>query len=105
MLRIAKQRDKNSKDIYQTKLIKDEKGTVLIEDDKIVDRWRGYFQKLMNEENPRERRQEQQEAVNTEVAEITPEEVERALGKMKMEKLQDPLTYQQRCRSAWVQLD
>ena len=77
VLRIAKQRDKNSKDIYQTKLIKDEKGTVLIEDDKIVDRWRGYFQKLMNEENPRERRQEQQEAVNTEVAEITPEEVER----------------------------
>ena len=43
VLRIGKQRDKNSKDIYQTKLIKDETGTVLIEDDKIVDRWRGIF--------------------------------------------------------------
>ena len=90
VLRIAKQRDKNSKDIYQTKLIKDEEGTVLIEDDKILNRWRGYFQKLMNEENPRERRQEQQETVNTEVAEITPEEVESALGKMKNGKAVGP---------------
>ena len=89
VLRIAKQRDKNSKDIYQTKLIKDEEGTVLIEDDNILDRWRGYVQKLMNEENPRERRQEQQEAVNTEVAEITPE-VERGLGKMKNGKAIGP---------------
>ena len=37
----------SSKDIYQTKLIKDEDGTVLTEDDKILDSWQGYFQKLM----------------------------------------------------------
>ena len=35
VLRIAKQRDKNSKDIYHTKLIRDDDGIVLMEDDKI----------------------------------------------------------------------
>ena len=46
-MRFAKERDKSSKDIYKTKLIKDENGIVLTEDDKILDSWQGYFQKLM----------------------------------------------------------
>jgi len=42
-LRMAKQRDKNSKDIYQTKLTKDEKGNVLVENAEILKIWQEYF--------------------------------------------------------------
>ena len=58
VLRMAKEREKNSKDIYQSKVIKDEEERVLVEDQKILERWREYYQKLMNEENPREGRKE-----------------------------------------------
>ena len=54
MLRFAKERDKSSKDIYKTKLIKDENGIVLTEDDKILDSWQGYFQKLIKRTHEKE---------------------------------------------------
>ena len=40
VLRMAKQRDKNSKDVYQTKLIKDDEGNVVVEEAEILKRWR-----------------------------------------------------------------
>ena len=58
VVRIAKSRNRSSIDIYQTKLIKNEDGSVLMEDDKIIKRWQEYFRKLMNEENSRELREE-----------------------------------------------
>ncbi|XP_047487853.1 uncharacterized protein LOC125038387 [Penaeus chinensis] len=88
-LRIAKQRDKNSKDIYQTKLIKDEEGNVLVEDAMILNRWRAYFSKLPNEINPRMKRQEPQRSVE-EIPEIALEEVENAPKKMKNGKAVGP---------------
>ena len=60
VLRMATEREKNSKDIYQSKVIKDEEERVLVDDLKILERWREYYQKLMNEEIPREGRNEQQ---------------------------------------------
>ena len=48
VLRMAKEREKNSKDIYQSKVIKDEEERVLVEDPKILERWREYYEKLMN---------------------------------------------------------
>ena len=51
--RIAKARDKSAKDFTQIRQIKDEQGVVLWEHDKIIERWKGYFGKLLNEENPR----------------------------------------------------
>ena len=51
--RIAKARDKSAKDFTQIRQIKDEQGVVLWEHDKIIERWKGYFDKLLNEENPR----------------------------------------------------
>ena len=60
VLRMAKEREKNSKDIYQSKVIKDEDERVLVDDLKILERWRKYYQKLMYEGNPREGRHEQQ---------------------------------------------
>ncbi|XP_069988635.1 uncharacterized protein [Penaeus vannamei] len=77
-LRMVKHRDRNSKDIYQPKLIKDEKGNVL-----------EYFNKLMNEENPRKNRQETQRVVEKETSKITTEEVEKSL-KMKSGKALSP---------------
>ncbi|XP_037792159.1 uncharacterized protein LOC119587501 [Penaeus monodon] len=75
VLRIAKQRDKNSKDIYQTKWIKNDEGNVLTNDEDILERWRLYFMKLMNEENPREAREEEQVGNPGEVEAITEDEI------------------------------
>ena len=51
--RIAKARDKSAKDVTQIRQINDEQGVVLWEHDKIIERWKVYYGKLLNEENPR----------------------------------------------------
>ena len=51
--RIAKARDKSANDFTQIRQIKDEQGVVLWEHDKIIERWKGYYGNLLNEENPR----------------------------------------------------
>ena len=43
VLRMAKQRDKNSKDIYQTKLIKDDEGNVIVEEAGDLEEMAGLF--------------------------------------------------------------
>ena len=50
---IAKARDKSANDFTQIRQIKDEQGVVLWEHDKIIERWKVYYGKLLNEENPR----------------------------------------------------
>ncbi len=47
--RIAKPRNKATKDLTHIKRVKDEHGTVLNKDGKIKDRWRKYFEHLLNE--------------------------------------------------------
>ena len=42
-----------------------------MEDPKLLERWREYYQKLMNEHNPREGRNEQQAEVEGDITEIT----------------------------------
>ena len=49
--RIAKARDKSAKDFTKIRQIKDEQGVVLWKYDKIIERWKGYYGKLLNEEN------------------------------------------------------
>ena len=51
--RIAKARDRNSKDFTHIKHMKDERGNVLYNDNEIKDRWKNYYEKLLNEENRR----------------------------------------------------
>ena len=51
--RIAKARDRKSKDFTHIKHMKDERGNVLYNDNEIKDRWKNYYEKLLNEENPR----------------------------------------------------
>ena len=53
IFRIAKARDKASKGFSHMKQIKNEHGVVLRDLDMIIGRWKGYFDKLLNEENPR----------------------------------------------------
>ncbi|KAG8225276.1 hypothetical protein J437_LFUL006509 [Ladona fulva] len=53
MLRIATAKDRASEDITSIRQMKDTSGVVLREDDKIRCRWKEYFQKLLNEENPK----------------------------------------------------
>ena len=52
IFRIAKARDKTSKNFSNMKQIKDEHGVVLKDLDMIIGRLKGYFYKLLNEENP-----------------------------------------------------
>ena len=54
-----------------------------MDDLKSLERWREYYQKLMNEENPRQGRNEQQAEVEDDITEITTAEIEMALRNMK----------------------
>lgn len=49
--KIAKLREKKTRDFNQVRCIKDENGRLLVKDDEIKRRWREYFDKLSNEEN------------------------------------------------------
>ena len=89
-LRIAKQKSKNSKDITQPKIIKDEQGNILKKDEDIKSRWHRYFCELLNEENERVRREEDPEVYKREVKAITEDEVALALNKMKNGKAVGP---------------
>jgi hypothetical protein len=47
--RMAKSRDRKTRDIVQVKCIKDETEQLLIKDEDIKNRWREYFDELFNE--------------------------------------------------------
>ena len=49
---IAKARDKSTKYCKQVRQIKDEQGLVLWEHGKIIERWKGYYGKLLNKGKP-----------------------------------------------------
>ena len=49
MYRIAKIKERKSRDLDQVRCVKDENGNVLVTDDKIRDRWKNYFYKLFND--------------------------------------------------------
>ena len=89
-MRMEKEREKNSKDIHQLKVIKDEEERVLMEDFKLLERWREYYQKLMNEENPRHGRNEQQAVGGVDITYITSAYIEMALRNMKNDKATGP---------------
>ena len=55
MFQIAKQRNKNGKDVQQVKVVKSECGEVLVEERRVQQRWREYIEDLLSQENPRER--------------------------------------------------
>ena len=51
IFRIAKQKKKERKDITGTNCLKGDNGELLVSEEQVSDRWREYFEKLLNEEN------------------------------------------------------
>ena len=105
MFQIVKQRNKNGQDVQQVKVVKSECGEVLVEERRVQQRWREYFEDLLNQENPRERREVCARKIMKEVEEITEEEVKTTLKKMKKGKARRPddipggsVAYPGRCR-------
>ena len=72
------------------RVIKDVDGNVLINEECVRRRWKGYFEELMNVENDREVRLETAEMINQEVEEISMQEVRIAMKKMKKGKAVGP---------------
>ncbi|KAK3519746.1 hypothetical protein QTP70_003915 [Hemibagrus guttatus] len=67
LYRLARQRDRDGKDVQQVRVIKDRDGRVLTSEESVQRRWKEYFEELMNEENEREKRVEGVNSVEQEV--------------------------------------
>ena len=72
------------------KMIKDERGKVLTKDDEIKERWKRYYDQLMNEESPRHQREIVSPPRNWEIKAIDHNEVWTAVCKMKNGKAVGP---------------
>ncbi|KAK3531799.1 hypothetical protein QTP70_029737, partial [Hemibagrus guttatus] len=80
--RLARQRDRDGKDVQQVRVIKDRDGRVRTSES-LQRRWNEYFEELMNEENEREKRVEGVNSVEQKVDKIRKDEVRKALKRMK----------------------
>ena len=90
LYRLVRQRDRAGKDVQHVRVIKDENGNVMVNSEAVLKRWKGYFGKLMNEENNRDPRTEEPEVVNEEVNCVSREEGKNALRRMKKGKVVGP---------------
>ncbi|KAK3520207.1 hypothetical protein QTP70_019359 [Hemibagrus guttatus] len=88
--RLARQRDRNGKDVQQVRVIKDRDGRVLTSEESVQRRWKEYFEELMNEENEREKRVEGVNSVEQKVDKIRKDEVRKVLKRMKSGKAVGP---------------
>ncbi|KAK3520909.1 hypothetical protein QTP86_002418, partial [Hemibagrus guttatus] len=90
LYRLARQRDRDGKDVQQVRVIKDRDGRVLTSEESVQRRWKEYFEELMNEENEREKRVEGVNSVQQKVDKIRKDEVRKALKRMKSGKAVGP---------------
>ncbi|KAK3559797.1 hypothetical protein QTP86_020778 [Hemibagrus guttatus] len=90
LYRLARQRDRDGKDVQQVRAIKDRDGRVLTSVESVQRRWKEYFEELMNEENEREKRVEGVDSVEQKVDKIRKDEVRKALKRMKSVKAVGP---------------
>ncbi|KAK3558670.1 hypothetical protein QTP86_023220 [Hemibagrus guttatus] len=90
LYRLARQRDRDGKDVQQVRVIKDRDGRVLTSEECVQRRWKEYFEELMNEENEREKRVEGVNSVEQKVDKIRKDEVRKALKRMKSGKAVGP---------------
>ena len=88
LFKIAKQRNNQSKDVQQVRVIKSKTGEMLMEEEKVKQRWKEYFDNLLDQENRRERREMRTEETKKDVEDISGEEVRTRLKKMKNRKTQ-----------------
>ncbi|KAK3547070.1 hypothetical protein QTP86_009563 [Hemibagrus guttatus] len=94
LYRLARQRDRDGKDVQQVRVIKDRDGRVLTSEESVQRRWKEYFEELMNEENKREKRVEGvnsvENSVEQKVDKIRKDEVRKTLKRMKSGKAVGP---------------
>ncbi|KAK3514197.1 hypothetical protein QTP70_009438 [Hemibagrus guttatus] len=90
LYRLARQRDRDGKDVQQVRVIKDRDGRVLTSEESVQRRWKEYFEELMNEENEREKRVEGVNSAEQKVDKIRKDEVRKALKRMKSGKAVGP---------------
>ncbi|KAK3558621.1 hypothetical protein QTP86_022047 [Hemibagrus guttatus] len=90
LYRLARQRDRDGKDVQQVRGVKDRDGSVLTSEESVQRRWKEYFEELMNEENEREKRVEGVNSVEQKVDKIRKDEVRKALKRMKSGKAVGP---------------
>ncbi|KAK3574555.1 hypothetical protein QTP86_010175 [Hemibagrus guttatus] len=90
LYRLARQRDRDGKDVQQVRVIKDRDGSVLTSEESVQRRWKEYFEELMNEENEREKRVEGVNSVEQKVDKVRKDEVRKALKRMKSGKAVGP---------------
>ncbi|KAK3516035.1 hypothetical protein QTP70_002420 [Hemibagrus guttatus] len=83
LYRLARQRDRDGKDLQQVRVIKNRDGRVLTSEESVQRRWKEYFEELMNEENEREKRVEGVNSVEQKVDKIRKDEVRKDLKRMK----------------------
>ncbi|KAK3520398.1 hypothetical protein QTP70_024152, partial [Hemibagrus guttatus] len=69
LYRLARQRDRDGKDVQQVRVIKDRDGRVLTSEESVPRRWKEYFEELMNEENERGKKSRRGELRKSGVAE------------------------------------
>ncbi|XP_051780043.1 uncharacterized protein LOC127526921 [Erpetoichthys calabaricus] len=90
LYRLARQRDQAGKDVQQVRVINDKDGNVLTSKENVLNRWKEYFERLMNEENERQKGLDDVEILNQEVQWISKEEVRTATKRMKNGKVVGP---------------
>ena len=90
MFKIAKQRNRQSKDVQQVRVIKSKTGEMLMKKEKVKQILKEYFDNLLNQKNPRERREMRTEERERDVEDVSGKEVRTGLRKMKKEKAQGP---------------
>ena len=88
VFKVAKQRNRQSKDVQQVRVINSKTGEILMVEEKVKQRWKEYFDDLLNQENPRERREMRTEETKRDVEDISVEKVRTGLRKMKKRKAQ-----------------
>ena len=102
LFKVAKQRNIQNKDVKQVRVIKSKTGEILMEEEKVKQRWKEYFYNLHNQENPRERRETRTEGRERDVEDISGEEVRTGLRKIKKRKAKGPDDIPV---EAWIALD
>ncbi|KAK3543875.1 hypothetical protein QTP70_030042, partial [Hemibagrus guttatus] len=90
LYRLARQRDRDGKDVQQVRVIKDRDGRVLTSEESVQRRWKEYCEELMNVENEREKRVEGVNSAEQKVDKIRKDEVRKALKRMKSGKAVGP---------------
>ena len=88
--RIAKQRDRASRDVQKIRIIKDAEEKPLTREGDILKGWQKYFEEVVNEENDHEKRTDLATGTMREAARVTMEEVRNAMKKMKNGKAVGP---------------